>query len=123
MGCPRVREEVATDQVVATLRHDMLMYNAHMLGLKSDCTEELRMPGCVWIDNRHEHTAEVVPATFHTVFLPKLSEGRLGVGWVAGNLFSNTKWMIGGHHLLEEVVRRRREMLGSGLSVQALAGI
>ena len=42
--------------------------------------EELRMPGCVWIVNCHEHTAEVVPATFHTVFLPKPSEGTLGVG-------------------------------------------
>ena len=30
------------------------------------------MPGFVWIVNRHEHTAEVVPTTFHTVFLPKL---------------------------------------------------
>ena len=38
--------------------------------------------GCqgVSIDNCHEHTVEVVPATFHTVFLPKLSEGTLAVG-------------------------------------------
>ena len=36
--------------------------------------EQLRMPGCVSIDNCHEHTVEVVPATLHTVFLPKLSE-------------------------------------------------
>ena len=60
---------------------------------------------------------------FHTVFLPELSEGRLGVGRIAGNLFSNTRWMTGGHHVLERVASLRREMLGSVLSVQALAGL
>ena len=60
---------------------------------------------------------------FHTVFLPELSEGRLGVGWTAGNLFSITRWMTGGHHVLERVASLRREMLGSVLSVQALAGL
>ena len=53
---------------------------------------------------------------FHTLFLPELSEGRLGVGWVAGNLFSNTKQMAGGHH-----ASLCREMLVSELRVQALA--
>ena len=32
------------------------------LGLDSDGTEELRMPECVRITDRHEHTAAEVPA-------------------------------------------------------------
>ena len=50
------------------------------LWFERDGTGQLRMPGCVWIVNRHEPTAEVMPAKFHTVFLPKLTEGTLGVG-------------------------------------------
>ena len=50
------------------------------LWFERDGTGQLRMPGCVWIVNRHVPTAEVMPATFHTVFLPKLTEGTLGVG-------------------------------------------
>ena len=50
------------------------------LWFERDSTGQLRMPRCVWIVNRHEPTAEVMPATFHTVFLPKLTEGTLGVG-------------------------------------------
>ena len=46
---------------------------------------------CVSNADSHEHTAEIVRVTIHPVFLPKLPEGRLGVGWVACNLFSNTK--------------------------------
>ena len=39
--------------------------NQSKAGIRKDCTEELRRPKCVWIVNRHEHTAEVVLATFH----------------------------------------------------------
>ena len=49
-------------------------------GLENDETERLWMPGCVHIFNRDEDTAEVVPARFHPVFHPKLSDGTLGVG-------------------------------------------
>ena len=45
-------------------------------GLESDGPEELRVSGCICITNGHEHTAGEV----HTVFLPKLSGGTLGVG-------------------------------------------
>ena len=45
---------------------------------------------------------------FHTLFLPELSEGPL---------------MADGHHVLEEVASRRREMLGSVLSVRSHAGL
>ena len=45
---------------------------------------------------------------FHTLFLPELSEGPL---------------MADGHHDLEEVASRRREMLGSVLSVRSHAGL
>ena len=61
---------------------------------------------------------------FHTIFLPELSEGPLGVGRFASHLASNTKWMIGGlggHHVLEEVANRRHETLGFVLSVRTLA--
>ena len=34
------------------------------LGLESDGTEELRMPECVRIADRHEHTAEVIPVKY-----------------------------------------------------------
>ena len=87
------------------------------LRLESDGMEEPMIPGCVSIANCHEHTAGEVP------FLLELSKGMLGVGRIAGNLFSNTRWMTGGHHLLERVASLRREMLGSDLSVQALAGL
>ena len=39
------------------------------------------------------------------------------------NLFSNTRWMTDSHHDLERGVSLCREMLGSALSVQALAGL
>ena len=42
---------------------------------------------------------------------------------LACHLSSNTRWMIGGHHVLEEVARHRNETLGFGLSVQTLASL
>ena len=68
--------------------------------------------------NRHEHTPEVVPATFHTVFLPKLSEGTLSAGRCARNLFSNSRRMKVGHHVLEKVASLRNETLSLVLSVR-----
>ena len=50
------------------------------LELESDGTEDLRVPGCASISDRHEHTAEDALVEFHTIFLPKLLEGPLGVG-------------------------------------------
>ena len=50
------------------------------LRLESDGMEELRMPGCVSIADRHETSAEVALVKFHTLFLPKLSESPLGDG-------------------------------------------
>ena len=45
-----------------------------------------------------------LPEKFHTLFLPELSEGPL---------VRNTRWMIGGHNVLESVSSRHREMIGS----------
>ena len=50
------------------------------LGLESDDTEELRMPECVRIADRHEHTADVELVKNHPMFLPELSESPLGGG-------------------------------------------
>ena len=38
------------------------------------------MPGWVPIADRPEHNAEDALVEFHTIFLPKLSEGTLDVG-------------------------------------------
>ena len=59
----------------------------------------------------------------HTIFLPELSEGPLDVGWFARRLSSNTRLMVGGHHVFEEVASRRPETLSFVLIVRALAGL
>ena len=46
-------------------------------GLESDGTEELRMPECVRIADRHEHTVEFALEKFHTTLPP-------AVGWPTG---------------------------------------
>ena len=51
-----------------------------MQRLASDGTEELRIRECVSIADRHELTAEVALARYHTIFLPELSKGPVGVG-------------------------------------------
>ena len=63
------------------------------------------MPECVRIADRPDHTA-VAEAKFHTISLPKPSDCPLDVGSLAGRISSNTKRMIRGHHVLEEVARR-----------------
>ena len=78
------------------------------LGLESDCTEGLRTPWCDGIAVRLEHTAEAALLKYRPIFHPELSEGSAAVGKKASHLASNTKWMIGGHHLLEEVANRRQ---------------
>ena len=52
------------------------------------------MLGYVWIVDPYEHTAEVVPATFYPVFLPKLSEGTLGVRRETCYLFSRQAALV-----------------------------
>ena len=42
---------------------------------------------------------------------------------MARDLFINTRWMIGGHHVLEEVASCRRETVTFVLSVQVLGGL
>ena len=64
-----------------TLRTFLL---SQTLALDSDSAEELRMPECVCIANRYEHTAEVIPVKFHAIFHPELSERRSGC-WVMCN--------------------------------------
>ena len=54
------------------------------LALDSDSAEELRMPECVCIANRYEHTPEVIPVKFSAIFLPELSERPTG-RWVMCN--------------------------------------
>ena len=49
------------------------------LGHERDGTEDLRMPGFVCIENRHEHNAEVILVKFHAIFLPEPPEGPQGV--------------------------------------------
>ena len=58
-------------------------HNSHVFLCRTKSGQDFQgilEPECVSIANRHEHTGEVVPATFHTVFLPKLSEGTLPSG-------------------------------------------
>ena len=76
------------------------------LGLESGGTKELRIPESVRVTTLLRSLVK-----FHTVSLPKLSEGTLDVG------SSHTKWMIGGHHVREELASCRRETLTFVLSV------
>ena len=75
------------------------------LGLESDGTEELRMPGCVSIADHHENPAEVA--------LVKMCQQPL----------SNTRWMMGGHHVFEEVATHIRETPELVLSVRTREGL
>ena len=68
--------------------------------------------------DRPEHPAEdVLP-----IFLPELSGGPPDVGCVACLLSDNTRWMVGGHHVLVVVANRRVGRYGFVLSVWIIAG-
>ena len=45
------------------------------LGHERDGTEELRMPEFGCVENRHEHSAEVILVKFHAIFLLEPPEG------------------------------------------------
>ena len=53
------------------------------LGLESDDTEELRMPECVRIADRHEHTADVELVYNHPYFFQSCQKAH----WVLGDWF------------------------------------
>ena len=65
--------------------HNMVVVGGHVLdqamrtlGLDSESAEERRMPECVCIANRYEHTAEVAPLMVHAIFHPELLERPTG---------------------------------------------
>ena len=77
--------------------------------MRIEANPKMRTTGCVNISVRPEHTAQVALPRHSYIFPPELSKGPL---------VRNTRWMIGGHNVLESVASRRREMLGSVLSVR-----
>ena len=84
------------------------------LRLERDGMGELRRPGC--LPNRR-------PSGTHcSILLPELSGGPPDVGCVACLLSNNTRWMVGGHHVLVVVANRRDGTSGFVLSVWTLEG-
>ena len=71
-ACTRVDEVPSRRQwmkqfLLQVRKHDKVCDRV-FLELESDGTEELKMPECVRIADRHEHTAEVAPVRFLTCF-------------------------------------------------------
>ena len=122
--CPRIREPIT----VWSLRHETLSF---VLNVRPSRPSIATQYACVSLPGENGQdfqefleaksrppgnlgsTTECVSMNtllvrIHMLFLPELSEGPL---------------MADGHHVLEEVASRRREMLGSVLSVRSHAGL
>ena len=58
-----------------------------------------------------------------TMIPPKLPVDPLNVGRPASRLSCNTRWNMGGHHVLEHATSYRHETLSLDVSVRTLAGL
>ena len=64
------------------------------------------MPGYVWIVDCHEHTAEVVPATFHPMLPVMNTYHPLAIAGEAAETSSNTQCAF--RQLCFRIISRRR---------------